>query len=180
MRLLMTHFDRVDSGEGYSKLHNFGVCTGTPFCDFSREFRVLVSAVTGSERILAPGIDVVLELVWMAVNGQFPTMMSTFYPGSMATDPEPCSSLDAMWYTLNDIAHNKIPAVNGEKMFSLPVSSTGARSSTPAGSGRAGHECGHGRGLSQSPSWQTGSSRNPMVMSIDDPTDPWLDHTSNC
>ena len=97
MRLLMTHFDRVDSGEGYSKLHNFGVCTGTPFCDFSREFRVLVSAVTGSERILAPGMDVVLELVWMAVNGQFPTMMSTFYPGSMATDPEPCSSLDAMW-----------------------------------------------------------------------------------
>ena len=40
LRRLMTYFDRVD--------------TGTPFCDFSREFRVLVSAVTGSERTLAP------------------------------------------------------------------------------------------------------------------------------
>ena len=55
LRRLMTHFDRVDTGEGYTRLHNFGVCTGTPFCDFSREFHVLVSAVTGSERTLAPG-----------------------------------------------------------------------------------------------------------------------------
>ena len=71
LRRLMTHFDRVDTGEGYTRLHSFGVCTGTPFCDFSREFRVLVSAVTGSERTLAPGVDVVLEVVGMAVNEQF-------------------------------------------------------------------------------------------------------------
>ena len=50
LRRLMTHFDRVDTEEGYTRLHNLGVCTGTPFCDFSREFRLLVSAVTGSER----------------------------------------------------------------------------------------------------------------------------------
>ena len=31
------------------------MCTGTPFCDFSREFRVLVSAATESERTLAAG-----------------------------------------------------------------------------------------------------------------------------
>ena len=37
LRRLMTHFDRVDTGEGCTRLHNFGVCTGTPFCDFSRE-----------------------------------------------------------------------------------------------------------------------------------------------
>ena len=50
----LTHFDRVDTGEGYTRLHSFSVCTGTPFCDFSRQFRVLVSAATGSERTLAP------------------------------------------------------------------------------------------------------------------------------
>ena len=33
---------------------------------------------------------------------------------------------------------------------------------------------------SQSPSWQTGSSHNPIVMSITDHTDPWLDKMSNC
>ena len=64
LRRLMTRFDRIDTGEGYTRLHNFGVCTGTPFCDFSRKLRVLGSAVTGSERTLAPGVDVVF-LKWL-------------------------------------------------------------------------------------------------------------------
>ena len=63
IRLLVTHFDRVDTGGGYTKLHTFGVCNGTPFSGFSREFRVLVSAVTGSKRVLSPGTDVVLEVL---------------------------------------------------------------------------------------------------------------------
>ena len=79
LRRLMTHFDYVHTGEGYTRLHSFGVCTGTPFCDFCREFRVLVSAVTGSGRTLAPGVDVVLEVVRMAVNEQFPSLMPTLY-----------------------------------------------------------------------------------------------------
>ena len=73
LRRLMTHFDRVDTGEGYTRLHNFSVCRGTPFCYFSMEFRVLVSAVTG-ERTLAPGVDVVLEVIRMAMNEQFPML----------------------------------------------------------------------------------------------------------
>ena len=51
LRLLVTHFDRVGTGEGYTKLHSFGACNGTLFSDFSREFRMLVSAVTGNERV---------------------------------------------------------------------------------------------------------------------------------
>ena len=85
--------DCVDTGEGYTRLHSFNVCTGTPFCDFSREFRVLVSVVTGSERTLAPGVDVVMEVDKMAVNEQFPSLMPTLYPGSMATDPKPYACL---------------------------------------------------------------------------------------
>ena len=53
-RHVMTHFDSVDTREGYTRLHSYCVCTGTPFCDFSREVRVLLSTVTGSERTLAP------------------------------------------------------------------------------------------------------------------------------
>ena len=117
LRLLVAHLDRVDTGEGYTKLHTFRVCNGTPFSDFSREFRVLVSAVTGSERVLSPGTDMVLEVVRMAVNEQFPTLMPTLYPGSKATDPRPFASLYAIWGALGDLAHNKTPAVNGEKHF---------------------------------------------------------------
>ena len=87
LRLLVTHFDRVGTGEGYTKLQTFGVCNGTPLSDFSREFRVLVLAVTGSERVLSPATDVVSEVVRMAVNEQFPTLMPTLYPGSKAADP---------------------------------------------------------------------------------------------
>ena len=93
----MSHFDGFGTGEGFIKLHTFEVCIGTLFSEFSREFRVLVSAVTGSERVLSPETDVVLEVVRMSVNQQFPTIMSTLYPGSKATDPRPYASLDAMW-----------------------------------------------------------------------------------
>ena len=34
LRRLMMHFDRVDTGKGYTRLHSFGVCTGTPFLRF--------------------------------------------------------------------------------------------------------------------------------------------------
>ena len=51
LRLLMTHSDGVDTEEGYTKLQTFGMCNGTPFSDFSPEFRVLVSIATWSERV---------------------------------------------------------------------------------------------------------------------------------
>ena len=89
LRLLTTQFDRVGTGEGYTRLHNLGVSTGTPFCDVSRGFRVKLSPVSESERTLVPGVDVVLEVVRIAVNEPFPTLMATLYPGSMATDPKP-------------------------------------------------------------------------------------------
>ena len=63
LRLLMTHFDGVDTEEGYTKLHYFGMCNGMPFSDFSREVRALVPTATGSERVLSPGTGVVLKVV---------------------------------------------------------------------------------------------------------------------
>ena len=168
LRRLMTHFDRVGTGEGYTRLHSFGVCTGTAFGDFSREFRVLVSAVTGSERTPAPGVDVVLEVVRMAVNEQVPSLMPTLYPGSMATDPKPYASMDKMWKAFGDLSNYKTPAINGKKKKTLPVSSSGVRSSAPSGPRLAGHRRGQGRVTSQTPSWQMGSSNNPIVMSVID------------
>lgn len=40
---------------------------------------MLVSTVMRSERALAPGGDVVLEEVRIAINDQFPTLMSTLH-----------------------------------------------------------------------------------------------------
>ena len=104
LRLLTTDFDRVDTGESYTKLHNFGVRTGTPVGDFSGAFRVLVSDVMGIERVRAPGLDVGLEVVRISVNEQFLNLM----------DPKPYASLDAMLKAFSDLTHDKTPAVNGE------------------------------------------------------------------
>ena len=78
---------------------------------------MLVSAVTGSERTLAPGVDLVLEVVRMAVNEQFPSLMPALYPGSMATGPKPYDSLDEMWKAFGDLSNNKTPAINGDFFF---------------------------------------------------------------
>ena len=83
-----------------------------------------MSAVTGSECTLAPGVDVGVEVVRMEVNEQFPSLMPALYPGSMATGPKPYSSFDGMWKAFGDSSNNKSPAVNGEKVYSLPASSS--------------------------------------------------------
>ena len=59
----------------------------------------------------------VLEVVRMAVNEQFPSLMPTLYPGSMATGPKPYASLDEMWKAFDDLSNNKTPAINGEIFF---------------------------------------------------------------
>ena len=45
----MTHLDQVDMGEGYTKFHTFGLCNGTPFYAYSRDFHVLESTVSVSD-----------------------------------------------------------------------------------------------------------------------------------
>ena len=111
----------------------------------------------------------------MAVNEKFPTPMPTLCTGSKATDRRSYASLDAMWQAFSELAHIKTFAVNGEKRCSLPVPSTGSRSSAPSGPRPAVHGRGQGRVPSQSPFWLTGSNHIPIVMPIADSTDPWLD-----
>ena len=67
-----------------------------------------------------------------------------------------------------------------EHFISLPASSTGARSSAPSGPRPADHGRGQGRVPSQSLSWRAESSHHLTAVLIDDSSDPWLDHISNC
>ena len=184
LRLLSGHFDLVDSAAGYKKLSTFGVPNEIPFCDFSREFRVVVSAAIGTDRVLATGAELVLEVVRMAVNECYPSLMPTLYPGVMATEPRPFGTLDAMWLVWHALTNNETPAINGGKEKSIPVSSSGVRSSAPSGPRPAGNGRGQDRTLFQSPAWQTGLRNNLVVANINKTipgcTDPWLDISSKC
>ena len=57
---------------------------------------------TGSERVLSPVTDVVLEVVRVAANEQFPALLPALYPGLKATDPRPYASLNAVWRAFSD------------------------------------------------------------------------------
>ena len=50
---------------------------------------MLESEVAGSERILVPGVEVVSEVVGMAVTSMIPPLMHTLYLRSMDTDSKP-------------------------------------------------------------------------------------------
>ena len=166
----MTLFDRVDRGDGYTRFHGFDVSTGTPFCDFSREFRVLVSAVTESGRTLSPGVDAVLEVVRMAVYEQF----STLTPTTRSRTPHRvrCGRPSAIWQIMGHLPSTAI-------VFFRCLFLRRERGHPPHRAPARRPWAGQGRVPSQTPSWQTGSSHNPIVMSINDPTDPWIDKTSN-
>ena len=87
---------------------------GTPFSEFRQEFRVVVSAATGTERVLAPGAEIVLQVIRMAVNEQYPSLMPTLYPGVTAKEPRPFGTLDAMWLAFQPLVNDKTQAINGD------------------------------------------------------------------
>ena len=98
----------------------------------------MVASVTiGAEHVSAPGAEIVLEVVRMAFNEQYPSLMSTPYPGVMATEPRPFGTVDAMWLAfsllkiirhafrycgrhvvgLQSLANNKTPVIKGVFFF---------------------------------------------------------------
>ncbi|CAB1099065.1 unnamed protein product [Ectocarpus sp. CCAP 1310/34] len=74
LRHLAEQFDVGDRQESVLRLQQFGVADGTPFADYLRAFRLLVSSVTDSERTLAPSVSMVLEIVRNSVDKQFPSL----------------------------------------------------------------------------------------------------------
>ena len=85
---------------------------------------------------MAPGVEVVLEVVRMAVNEQYPSLMPTLYPEGYGI--EAVQHFERRWLAFQKLA-NITPVINGENIFSLPASSTGGRSSAPSGPRPAGH-----------------------------------------
>ena len=67
---------------------------------------MVVSTAAGAERGLVPGAEIVVKVVRMAVDEQYPSLMPTLYPGVMATEPRPFGTLDAMWLAFQSLANN--------------------------------------------------------------------------
>ena len=109
---------------------------------------MVTSGDTGSERALASGFGLVLEIVRLIVNQQFPQLMPSLHPGELATCPQPIDSIDAMWVALGTLANNKKPASNGAEFVSLSAVS-GERVSAPSGPPPVALGRGQGRATSR-------------------------------
>ena len=117
----------------------------------------------------------VLEVVRIAVNDQYPRLMSTLYPRVMTTDPRPFGTLNVMCLAFQSLVKNKTPAINGDFVF-FPCFFVGRAFIRPFGAPAAGNGRGQCRTPSRSPASQTRSQNTPIVMnankSIPDCTDP--------
>ena len=66
-KVLSRQFGHGDAASALSELQNFGVLNNTPYAAYYRAFRMVASGVTGSERALASGVGLELEIVRLSV-----------------------------------------------------------------------------------------------------------------
>ena len=136
---------------------------------------MVVSGVTGSERALAPGTGLVLEVVRLSVNEQFRQLVSSLYPGELAICPLPFGSIDGMWLALGALANDMTSDLNGGTLFSLTAALSGRVCFRPVGPSPAA--LGHGLrcGPSQTSDGTTDSKHNPVIMNVSqDSSNPWV------
>ena len=118
LQVLRRRFDHRDAASALNELLNFGFPNGTPYAAYYLGFRMVVSGATGSERVLTPGVRLVLEIVRLSVHEQFPRLMPNLYPGELTTCPLLIGSIDAMWLALGVVANSKTSVLEGETLFS--------------------------------------------------------------
>ena len=111
------HFDRAPRGAASASFQNFGVPSGTPFSSFLRSFRVMVAGTVDKGGPLAPSPDMAMELIRIHTAQQYPTLMPTLFPGTLATQEKPYDSLAALWIAFAHVEHNTSPTIDGDAIL---------------------------------------------------------------
>ena len=177
LRLLMTHFDGIDTEEGYTKLHIFVTA------------RLFLISVSSFAYLCRPLRGVSVFCLWGRAwcwrwfgwrrmsNFRLSCLRCTLGRRQRTRGHTPRWMLyGGLLVTKRIIRH--LPST--AKHFFSACFFDGSSIIRPAGARPADHRRGQGRVPSQSISWQTESSHHPTVMPIDDSSDPQPDHTSNC
>ena len=119
------YFDCASRGAALATLQNFGVRTGTLFASYLRALRVVVASKVEKGGPLAPSAAMTIKLVRIRTAQQYPMLMTTLFPGDLATREKPYVTLTSMWTAFNDFKHNMSPAIDGDAF----ASATGTSSS---------------------------------------------------
>ena len=78
------YFDRAPRGADLETLQKFDVPSGTPFSSYLRSFRVVVASTADKGGPLAPSPEMAMELICIRQAQQYPMLMPTLFPGSLA------------------------------------------------------------------------------------------------
>ena len=66
---------------------------------------MIASAATGTELGSAPGVELVLEVVRMAVNVLYSRLMPTLNSRVLATEPRSFGTVDAIWFAFQNLTN---------------------------------------------------------------------------
>ena len=83
-RRLSGFFDTSTQASAIQRLSSFGVATDVPFSDYLRQFKLVVSSTTGVGRQTGPSDAMCQSYVRNSVAEQFPTLMPSLFPGTLA------------------------------------------------------------------------------------------------
>ena len=87
------YFDLAPRGAALETLQTFGVPSGTPFSNCLHSYRVVVASTVDKGGPLAPSPEMAMELVRIRTAQQYPMLLPTLFPGSLATRERPYDSL---------------------------------------------------------------------------------------
>ena len=119
-----TYFDRAPRGAALETLRKFGVPSGTPFSNYLRSFRVVVASTVDKGGPLEPSPEMAIELIRIRTAQQYPMLMPTLFPGSLATRERPYDSLATLWTIFAHLKHNTSPAIDGDVSAPAPQNSS--------------------------------------------------------
>ena len=131
LQLLTAHFDTGNQGQGFAKIHSYGVPTNTGFASYIRCGKYLFSVIQGALKVFKPGDAIAIEYIRSSVSQPYPSLMPTLFPGALTTAVEPYSTVLAMWQAFDVLAANKTPAINGERVQAHSTDGTISCSTNP-------------------------------------------------
>ena len=131
LRLLSSSLDTSYEGESIERLLTFKVPVNTPFDQYLKDFRTLISVTVDGGRELAPTPEMVMSLFRSNMGRQYPSLMPSVFTGDAATAAVPFANLDEMWSRLDGLRTNRTQAVEPPQTRQDGSISTFSHHSTP-------------------------------------------------
>lgn len=91
-----SYFDTSDQAGAIQRISSFAVASNIPSSEYLREFKLLVSSTAGTGRHNGPSDAICQTYVRNSITQQFPSLVLSLFPGTLAHKKVLSASVDAM------------------------------------------------------------------------------------